>query len=181
MHSNELLCVTENSITRIIQSFRSSQTVEDLLQAYGDLSKWVNSLHASAEPKTLISVISPVLANFNFESSSFSVTLPGIPANVTVVRVEPHVHVLATKTRPKRLTFRGSNGKSYSYLVKGSENLNVDTGVMQFMNIVEHLVQWPARSYSVTPLGKLCAIRKCSVANGNCDKLLPKFQARRED
>ena len=134
---------------------KASQTVEELLKAYSELSKWVNSLNATAEPKTLISIISPTLDKFEFQNSDFQLTLPGFPSSVSVVRVEPHVHVLATKTRPKRLTFRGSDGKSYSYLVKGTENLNVDSGVMQFLDITEHLVQWPARSYSVTPLGKL--------------------------
>ncbi|CAG7834749.1 unnamed protein product [Allacma fusca] len=142
------------AITKIIAQFRTSQSLEDLLEAYAELSRLISLFSATSDPKITVSSISPILAKLDFQNSHFKITLPGIPSNVTITRVDSHAQILATKTRPKRLTFRGSDGKSYSYLVKGNENLNVDTGVMQFMNLMEHLTQWPSRSYSVTPLGK---------------------------
>jgi PI-3-kinase-related kinase SMG-1 len=46
--------------------------------------------------------------------------------------IEPEVKVLHTKTRPKKITLRGSDGNAYSFLVKGREDLRVDLAVSTF-------------------------------------------------
>ena len=73
------------------------------------------------------------------------------------------VHVLPTKTKPKKLTLRGDNGREYTYLLKGREDLHLDERIMQFLRVVnEELTShratraYPglrARHYAVIPLG----------------------------
>jgi len=41
-------------------------------------------------------------------------------SGVTIQAILPTVHILHTKTRPKRLTLLGSDGKQYKYLLKAS-------------------------------------------------------------
>lgn len=48
----------------------------------------------------------------------------------------------------------GSDGRHYDYLVKGLENLNVDAGMMQFLEVTgAGFLPHPTRPYAVTPLG----------------------------
>lgn len=46
------------------------------------------------------------------------------------------VNILPTKTKPKKLVFLGSDGKKYTYLFKGLEDLHLDERIMQFLSIV---------------------------------------------
>lgn len=54
-------------------------------------------------------------------------------ADVAVVigGVERGAAVLATKTRPKRLVLRGSDGRPYVFLLKGRDDLRMDERLMQ--------------------------------------------------
>ncbi len=42
---------------------------------------------------------------------------------VTIQSFDDSVLILPTKTKPKRITFIGSDGQKYGYLLKGSEDL----------------------------------------------------------
>ena len=46
------------------------------------------------------------------------------------------VNILPTKTKPKKLVFVGNDGKRYTYLFKGLEDLHLDERIMQFLAIV---------------------------------------------
>ena len=77
--------------------------------------------------------------------------------SVTVACFGPKIEILSTKTRPKKLTLIGSDGKSYCFLLKGKEDLHIDQRLLQFIRVmnalmVAHRFQEP-RVYSVTPLG----------------------------
>lgn len=76
--------------------------------------------------------------------------------------VTKHVQILPTKTRPKKLTFIGSDNRAYTYLFKGIEDLHLDERIMQFLSISNTIMQkaskragyeYYARHYSVIPLG----------------------------
>lgn len=41
-----------------------------------------------------------------------------LSVGVTVASFKPAVHVMSTKTRPKRLGIVGSDGKTYTFLLK---------------------------------------------------------------
>ncbi|KAH3864467.1 hypothetical protein DPMN_027485, partial [Dreissena polymorpha] len=93
------------------------------------------------------------------------IAMPGLGAAgqiVTIESVSSAVQILPTKTKPKKLVFKGSDGKRYPYLFKGLEDLHLDERIMQFLNIVNNMFAaadkgshelYRARHYSVTPLG----------------------------
>ncbi|KAI9141330.1 hypothetical protein BKA69DRAFT_1038604 [Paraphysoderma sedebokerense] len=93
------------------------------------------------------------------------VLMPGVfdcAERVTIKSFEPDFVVLATKTKPKKMTLMGSDGQTYRYLCKGVEDLHLDERIMQFMTTINHLLQRDrqtasrnlrARNYAVIPLG----------------------------
>jgi PI-3-kinase-related kinase SMG-1 len=58
--------------------------------------------------------VAPVLAAFK----GTLVPMPGAGEGVTIAGIAPAVQVLHTKTRPKRLSLLGSDGKRYDFLLK---------------------------------------------------------------
>ncbi|CAD0201065.1 unnamed protein product [Chrysodeixis includens] len=111
-----------------------------------------------------MSDISPVLA----EMKNTVITMPGLHTNqrtvrITIKSVENNVAILPTKTRPKKLVFYGSDGKAYTYLFKGLEDLHLDERIMQLLSITNTMMArdsenndnqtYRARHYSVIPLG----------------------------
>ncbi|CAG0882902.1 unnamed protein product [Darwinula stevensoni] len=81
---------------------------------------------------------------------------------VTIGGLENMVSILSTKTKPKKLIIHGSDGKKYSYLLKGLEDLHLDERIMQFLSIFNEMLlhakhnergMYKARNYSVIPLG----------------------------
>ena len=79
---------------------------------------------------------------------------------ITIKSVDNHVQILPTKTKPKKLMFRGSDGQVYTYLFKGLEDLHLDERIMQFLSICNTMMTgerddkvYRARHYSVIPLG----------------------------
>ncbi|KAL0054989.1 hypothetical protein WJX82_005498 [Trebouxia sp. C0006] len=52
---------------------------------------------------------------------------------VTVASFKPSVHVMSTKTRPKRIAMLGSDGRTYTFLLKGWEDLRLDERLMQLV------------------------------------------------
>lgn len=81
-----------------------------------------------------------------------------MPGGVHIIGLHPTVTALPTKTKPKKVRFLASDGKSYDYLVKGNENLNVDAGMMQLFTLAQAWIGQPVWTYAVTPLGKLVAM-----------------------
>lgn len=78
--------------------------------------------------------------------------------------VDNTILILPTKTRPKKLAFYGSNGRRYTYLFKGMEDLHLDERIMQFLSIANLMMKksvdsdgkvthYRAHHYSVIPLG----------------------------
>jgi hypothetical protein len=72
------------------------------------------------------------------------------------------VLMLMTKTKPKKMTMVGSDGRAYTYLLKGREDLHLDERMMQLLDIVNilllqdrpsHARGLRARSYAVIPVG----------------------------
>ena len=81
---------------------------------------------------------------------------------MTIASVDSNITILPTKTKPKKLSFQGSDGKKYTYLFKGLEDLHLDERIMQFLEIVNTMLVktrsgrgsvYRARYYSVVPLG----------------------------
>lgn len=104
--------------------------------------------------------ISPTLAALK----DTCIAMPGVTSGkgciITIASVHNHIYILPTKTKPKKLMFYGSDGKTYNYLFKGLEDLHLDERIMQLLNIANTMLRTPwlensyrARHYSVIPLG----------------------------
>ncbi|UJR15815.1 hypothetical protein I4U23_002744 [Adineta vaga] len=102
--------------------------------------------------------ISPKLAQIKHSA----IPIPGEDGQfLTIHSVGQTVQVLPTKTRPKKLTFVGSNGRRYQYLLKGLEDLHLDERIMQLLSIINVMFtkinrnepwSYEARNYTVIPL-----------------------------
>ncbi|ODM98683.1 Serine/threonine-protein kinase SMG1 [Orchesella cincta] len=145
----------KNDLQKYIDLMFSSCSLEDIASAMNSLLKYSERFGILVNNKLALSLFSPKLADPNFyEDSNFSICLPGQSRNIKICSLHAVVHALPTKTKPKRIRILASNGKYYDYLVKGTENLNIDCGVMQFLKVAQSLFNLPTRTYSVTPLGK---------------------------
>lgn len=111
-----------------------------------------------------LSEISPVLAKL----SNTAISMPGIESTqmqqILIRSVDNLVQILPTKTKPKKLMFYGNDGRRYSYLFKGLEDLHLDERIMQFLSIANlmmtksidcngNITYYRAEHYSVIPLG----------------------------
>jgi PI-3-kinase-related kinase SMG-1 len=106
--------------------------------------------------------VSPHLAAI----TSSSITLPGLEnisdEPIVLESFDLDVMVLPTKTKPKKISMMGSDGRRHTYLFKGLEDLHLDERVMQFMAIINNMFVrdlkhqkqvYRAKDYAVTPLG----------------------------
>ncbi|TPX67125.1 hypothetical protein SpCBS45565_g04070 [Spizellomyces sp. 'palustris'] len=109
-----------------------------------------------------LSNVSPVLAR----SRDSIIPMPGMPVQdrlVTIQRFDNDLHVLPTKTKPKKLELMGSDGVRYAYLFKGLEDLHLDERIQQLLRIVNQFLMRDkssahrglhARTYPVIPFGQ---------------------------
>lgn len=129
-----------------------------LKQLEAKLSQKINKRGAYS---LLMSDISPILANLK----DTHIAMPGVCSSnnrvITIQSVDNSVQILPTKTKPKKLMFHGSDGRVYTYLFKGLEDLHLDERIMQFLSICNAMMAknnetknvYRARHYSVIPLG----------------------------
>ncbi|RHZ26301.1 hypothetical protein DYB37_004840 [Aphanomyces astaci] len=76
--------------------------------------------------------------------SSLSLAVPGTyKAGVPIIRIQsfgPQLTVLTSKQRPRKVVVNGSNGKAYTFLLKGHEDLRQDERVMQLFGLINTLL-----------------------------------------
>ncbi|KAJ3186873.1 Serine/threonine-protein kinase smg1 [Gaertneriomyces sp. JEL0708] len=109
-----------------------------------------------------LETISPLLAS----TTDWVIPMPGLPLSdglVTVSSFCSDLQVLPTKTKPKKLELIGSDGRRYTYLFKGMEDLHLDERIQQFLGIINRLLlrdkaaksrALRARTYAVIPFGE---------------------------
>lgn len=155
----------EDTLTALRQPFQADRYSENWtkFRTFYDL---LQSQSRARSYQTLRMMdISPVLA----QMSDTSISMPGIASSdkkspIFIKCVNNHVRILPTKTKPKKLAFHGSDGRRYTYLFKGLEDLHLDERIMQFLSIANSMmnksstrsvreVRYRARHYSVIPLG----------------------------
>ena len=82
--------------------------------------------------------ISPALANLK----ETLIPLPGQElTTINVKQFEPTLNILPTKTKPKKIKIKANDGKYYTYLFKGLEDLHLDERIMQFLSIANTLMK----------------------------------------
>lgn len=158
----------QSLITDVIDKLKNPANPEKPQESWAPLKQLQIKLQQKVNKRTSyilrMSDISPVLA----ELKDTVITMPGVHTNqrtvrVTIKSVQNTVAILPTKTRPKKLVFYGSDGKAYTYLFKGLEDLHLDERIMQLLSITNTMMArdsenndnqtYRARHYSVIPLG----------------------------
>lgn len=97
---------------------------------------------------------------------------------ISIARFSSQVSVIQSKQRPRRITLIGSNGKNYSFLLKGNEDLRQDERVMQLFGLINACLMNDNRTknraidilrYSVLPLsnnsGLIGWVQHCDTFN----------------
>jgi len=143
-----------DKIGGVLDDLENCTTLDQLNQIYDTLQYYASVLEASSSSKLNLVNVSPILAQYNFLDPDFAITLPGMENGVTVASFHTSMTCLHTRTNPKRVGLRGSNGRFYEYLIKGNENLHIDAGIMQLLRVTEEFSGCLTRHYSVIPIGK---------------------------
>lgn len=85
----------------------------------------------------------------------------GNHGTITVSSFCKDITILSTKTKPKKLVLQGSDGQKYTYLLKGREDLRLDSRIMQLLEAINSFLYSSSdtrsrniaiRFYSVTPI-----------------------------
>ncbi|KAK9719934.1 Phosphatidylinositol 3- and 4-kinase [Popillia japonica] len=86
---------------------------------------------------------------------------------VYIIGVEDEVAILQSLQRPRKITFRGSDGKGYIQMLKPKDDLRKDFRLMEFNDIVNQMLSKEPNSrqrrlnirlYSVAPLNEECGL-----------------------
>lgn len=131
-----------NEAKRCCQRYRVSDNNRDLNQAW-DLYYHVFRRISRQLPKLTqleLQHVSPQLLKCrNLELAVPGNYVPNRPS-ISIAEVEPSLQVITSKQRPRKTSIRGSDGKSYMFLLKGHEDLRQDERVMQFFSLVNSLL-----------------------------------------
>ena len=144
-------------------AYQASGRVGDLSQAwdvYYHVFRKINKLLPALTTLELQHVSPTLLAAHDLELG-----VPGTyMADAAVTRIMsfcPAIDVLPSKQRPRKTTLLGSDGRRYTFLLKGHEDLRQDERVMQLFGLVNTLLSndestarrdLSIRRYAVTPL-----------------------------
>ena len=100
--------------------------------------------------------------NKSYEKLDTSWKKPWHPDHVSIVSILDEVLELSSQQKPKRLNFLGSDGHSYSFLLKKGDDLNLDSRIGETFELFDYLLQqekesrdenMTLRSYNVVPIG----------------------------
>lgn len=148
---------------RWLLDHQRSGRVSDLLQAWEIYNKLYKSFSKMLQgmPALELQLVSPAL----LAAHDLELCVPGTyTAHAPIVRIMsfcPAVDVISSKQRPRKVTLLGSDGRQYTFLLKGHEDLRQDERVMQLFGLVNTLLandtetsrrDLSVRRYAVTPL-----------------------------
>ncbi|KAL9596585.1 MAG: hypothetical protein Q9219_005712 [cf. Caloplaca sp. 3 TL-2023] len=130
-------------------TYRNTQEVGDLNQAW-DLYYSVFKRIARQLPHLMqleLTFVSPKLK----DAKNLDLAVPGTYQSgkpiVRIVEFEPIFNVIPSKQRPRKMALLGSDGKSYTYVLKGHEDIRQDERVMQLFGLVNTLLNSDDESF----------------------------------
>ncbi|RDD40629.1 Serine/threonine-protein kinase SMG1 [Trichoplax sp. H2] len=146
----------------VLSAVKDSLNPRDSFLACGQLYRQLQK-YTLKHSRLNLNEISPQLCKLN----PSVIPLPGVTDSSTdkIVTVQSFLNdivILPTKTKPKKIKLLGSDGKVYTYLYKGLEDLHLDERIMQLIAVINKMLAraekipkplFRARHYSVTPLG----------------------------
>ena len=172
-------------IEAALEMLRNPKVQEDYdpLRVWQPFEDVLLNLRENSKRRLDLKHISPKLAG----RQASAIPMPGLLAGtkaqvVTIQSFQSEVLILPTKTKPKKLALIGSDGRRYSYLFKGLEDLHLDERMMQFLDVVNATFSrarvgvgqrdaFRARNYNVIPLGEM-QFPQDEVARGFPDEVV---------
>ena len=83
--------------------------------------------------------VSPNLAQY---ARNLELYVPGLSSSKVCIRMfSSQVEVMNSKQKPCVMVITGENGKKYKFLLKGHEDLRQDERVMQFLKMINRLLE----------------------------------------
>lgn len=146
-----------------LRSYMLTKKQSHLSQAWDIYYKIFRKISAKLPQLTVLELqfVSPEL----LAARDLELAVPGTyKAGTEVVRIRgftPDVQVITSKQRPRKIVMHGSDGREYTFLLKGHEDLRQDERVMQLFGLVNTLLSnnpetakrdLSIRRYAVTPL-----------------------------
>ena len=129
--------------------YKQTQEVGDLNQAW-DLYYAVFRRIARQLPQLMtldLKYVSPRLK----EAHDLDLAVPGTYVSgkevIKIRKFDNIFTVIPSKQRPRRMTLEGSDGKAYSYVLKGHEDIRQDERVMQLFGLVNTLLTTDSESF----------------------------------
>jgi len=129
--------------------YKQTQEVGDLNQAW-DLYYAVFRKIARQLPQLMtldLKYVSPRLK----DSKNLDLAAPGTYHSgrpiIKIVEFDHVYTVIPSKQRPRKMTLKGSDGNSYTYVLKGHEDIRQDERVMQLFGLVNTLLNNDADSF----------------------------------
>jgi FKBP12-rapamycin complex-associated protein len=124
-----------------ITRFRIRRDVNELNQAWDIYLQVYQRIKKLPRLSTLeLPYVSPQLQN----AHDLELAIPGTyKSGEPVIRISsfnPVLGVMSTKQKPRKLTMKGSDGRDYTFLLKGHEDLRQDERVMQLFGLVNTLL-----------------------------------------
>ncbi|KAI8377636.1 uncharacterized protein BYT42DRAFT_614302 [Radiomyces spectabilis] len=162
-HHEEWFCETYgNEIQQAFELLQKPKSMEEHRLGWERFQKLHRQLIAESHKVRLLELkdVSPYLAGLK----NTVIGLPGIHdshASCFIQTFGTSVVIIPTKTRPKKLKVVGTDGKKYSYLFKGLEDLHLDERIMQLLRTINGVLVedratatrgMKARTYAVIPL-----------------------------
>uniref|UniRef100_A0A914HB93 Non-specific serine/threonine protein kinase n=1 Tax=Globodera rostochiensis TaxID=31243 RepID=A0A914HB93_GLORO len=166
--------------------------LSDPRKGWEPFKKIIAALNKQALKRSSLCLTVSKISTHLGEMTATSVPVPGqdpckFDRAVTVHKMDKVAFVLPTKTRPKKLSLTGSDGKTYTFLFKGQENLYMDSRLMQLLRICNAIFDdvknqrpmdinpaYHCVTYAVTPLGRRSGLIKW------VDGAIPLFQIYRK-
>ncbi|XP_056649111.1 serine/threonine-protein kinase ATR-like isoform X3 [Diorhabda sublineata] len=178
----EILCdprLKTTSLTRLVRDFTS--LAEKLIEL---CNKEIPADANTASVNSLLRTLPRLLAKDDFSEimvPTFKLRKLIIPnpdfsnaqhnpfpnAYVYIVGIEDEISVLQSLQKPRKISLKGSDGKRYIFMLKPKDDLRKDFRLMEFNDIVNHLLaregearqrRLNIRLYSVAPLNEECGL-----------------------
>ncbi|KAJ3417524.1 hypothetical protein HDV05_003388 [Chytridiales sp. JEL 0842] len=153
-----------------VKAFSTPSNYDDVKQLWSSCFGEIFS-NLSKETQRIRTVntaeVSPYLASIR----GTSLPMPGVAVTETdMILIESFgetIQVLPSKTKPKKVVLKGSNGANYTFLFKGHEDLRLDERVQQLLKAMNEMLlsdkttrsrNLRARTFSVIPFGDNCGM-----------------------
>ncbi|XP_049868950.1 serine/threonine-protein kinase ATR [Pectinophora gossypiella] len=141
----------------------STTTVSALVRTLPRLLASDNFSHIMMPFQEFVKVVLPSKAA-GLERIDFN--MPADPT-VYIAGIEEQIHILPSLQKPRKVTLKGSDGKSYIIMLKPRDDLRKDYRLMEFNAVVNRFLQDAPetrrrrlyiRTYSVLPLNEECGL-----------------------